>query len=275
MSKRLALSMALVWSTAAVGLTVSLVSVEQEIEIGKEAQAYVREQVPELGDGEVSGYVQDIGRKLVAHAPGPEYPYSFSVANYKELNAFALPGGPVWIHRGAIRAAGNESQMVGVLAHEIAHIAQRHTADRLTKSIITGGLLELLSSVLGEDRKSEAARLGAGLFAQGLFLKFSRDDEREADRVGLEMMDAAGWDPRGMVEFMQVLRAQQGRDPSAVEVFLSTHPSPEGRVDEVRAMIDGRSDGRRDSRRFQQVHERLDRLPPAESMRTSDGGGPE
>lgn len=268
--RKLALSALLIWLWPAAWLVaLQLVSVEQEIEIGKEAQAQVREQVPELRDAEIAEYVRDLGAALVAHAPGPEYPYSFSVANYKELNAFALPGGPVWVNRGIIRAAGNESQLVGVLAHEIAHIAERHAADQITKSVVANGLLGLLDSVLGDDRPAQVARIGSGLFAEGLFLKFSRDDERAADRVGLEIMREAGWNPRGMVEFMQTLRDAQGRDPGAVEVFLSTHPTPEGRIEELTSQTKGSADGRRDSRRFQQIRARLDRLPPAATMNTS------
>lgn len=243
-----------------------LVSVDDEIKIGREAQQQVKEQVPELTDGQVRSYVERIGRRLASHAPGPEYPYSFTVADYKEINAFALPGGPVWVHRGAIEAAETEAQFASVLAHEIAHIGQRHAADQLTKAVIANGLLGFFGALIGEDGSGRTARIAAGLFTQGLFLKFSRDDEREADRVGAEIMQRAGWDPRGMVEFFQVMRQRQGRDPSDVEVFLSTHPSPEGRVEQLRAEASRLGGGRRDSDDFQTTKRRLARLPPARPM---------
>lgn len=253
---------------AALFIAISLVSVNDEIAIGRQAQAQVRQQVPELSDSTVVGYVRDLGRRLAGRATGPRYPYSFSVANYSDINAFALPGGPVWVHRGAIDAARIESQFAGVLAHEIAHIAQRHAAEKLTKAMITEGLLGFLGAVLGNDGGARAAQIGARLMADGIFLKFSRDDEREADRVGVQIMRRAGYDARGMIEFLQILREKQGRDPSSVQIFLSTHPSPEGRIEQLRQEVArAGAGGRRDSDRFQQVRRRLDRLPAAPRAR--------
>lgn len=258
-------SVVIFWlALASAATAISLVSVDQEIAIGRDANAQVKKQTPEMTDAQVLGYVRGIGRRLASHAAGPRYPYSYSIANYKEINAFALPGGPVWIHRGAIEAARTESQLVGVLAHETAHISRRHAADQLTKSMMANGLLTLLGAVLGNGGGAHTAEAAARLLAGGYMLKFSRDDERDADRVGAEIMRRAGWDNRGMLEFMQVLRARQGRDPSAVEVFLSTHPAPASRVTELRSVV--RAGGRRDSRRFHQMRERLARARPARSM---------
>lgn len=243
---------------------ISLISVDQEIRIGRETNAQVRKQTPQVTDGQVLAYVRGIGRQLAAHAGGPKYPYTYSIANYKEINAFALPGGPVWVHRGGIEAARNESQLVGVLAHETAHIAQRHAADRLTKSAMANGLLTLLGAVLGNGGGARTAEVAARFMAGGYMLKFSRDDEREADRVGAAIMRRAGWDNRGMLEFMQVLREKQGRDPSAVETFLSSHPAPAGRIADLRSVV--RAGGRRDSTRFHQIRTRLSHLGPARRM---------
>jgi predicted Zn-dependent protease len=246
----------------------SLVSVEQEVQIGREAQQEVRAKVPELRDSAATRYVDDLGRRLAAHAPGAKYPYSFQIANYRELNAFALPGGPVWVHRGVLEAARSESQIAGVMAHEVAHIAQRHAASQLTKAMVANGLLGLLSAALDNNSRGDAAaRIGAAFATQSLFMKFSRDDEREADRVGTRIMQAAGWDPHGLLEFMEILRDEQKRSPGSVEVFLSSHPSPASRVDELRSMVSGKS-GRRDSETFEQIHRRLASLPPAQEMPT-------
>jgi len=248
----------------AIGL--QLISVSEEIALGKQAQRQVKAQVPELIDSMVASYVQSIGRRLVARAGGVKYPYSFSVANYKEINAFALPGGPVWVHRGAIVAAQNEAQLAGVLAHEIAHIAERHAADQLTKNLVANGLLGLLGAMLGNDGSARAAQTAAQILAGGYMLKFSRDDEREADRVGARIMRQAGWDAREMVAFMEILRRQQGRDPGSVTVFLSSHPGPGERADLLRADLRHTSGGRRDTSQFRDLHTRLNRLPPARSM---------
>jgi predicted Zn-dependent protease len=256
----------LIAASVAIG-SFTLVSVSDEIAIGRQANAQVRRQVPELTDDLVRDYVADLGRALVRATPGPRYPYSFSVADYRELNAFALPGGPVWIHRGVLQAATSERQVVGVLAHEIAHVAQRHAAEQLTQAMVANGLLGLLGALLGNDGGARAARIGASLLANGVFLKFSRDDEIEADRVGAEIMHRAGWDPRGLAEFMQILRREQGRDPSAVETFFSTHPSPEGRLERLEREAARLGGGRRDTGRFDRVRRRLRELPPARRMR--------
>jgi predicted Zn-dependent protease len=245
----------------------SLISVNQEIELGREAQRQVKAKVPQLNDATVVSYVQALGRRLTPHAGGPRYPYSFSIANYREINAFALPGGPVWINRGTIAAAQNEAQVVSVLAHEIAHISQRHAADHLTKGLVANGLLGLLGAMLGNDSGARAAQIAAQALAGGYMLKFSRDDEREADRVGARIMRKAGWDPREMVAFMETLRQRQGRDPSSVEVFLSSHPGPTERAQLLRTELRGVSGGRKDVDGFRQVRARLARLPPAKSMK--------
>lgn len=248
----------------------SLVSVQQEVEIGKEAQQEIRKQVPELRDATINSYVDSIGSRLAAHAPGAKYPYSFSVANYKEINAFALPGGPIWVHRGAIDAAQNEAQLAGVIAHEVAHISERHAAAQLTKATVANGLLGLLGAAMNNDGKgAAAARIGAAFATQSLFMKFSRDDEREADRVGVEILTRAGWDPHGLPEFLAVLRDQQKRAPSSVETFFSSHPAPASRVTELREVV-GTKAGRRDSTEFQTVQRRLDSLPPAQAMPTNN-----
>jgi predicted Zn-dependent protease len=245
---------------------VSLVSVSDEIALGRQTQRQITAKVHRVTDSTVTSYVQSVGRRLVARAPGPRYPYSFSVANHREINAFALPGGPVWIHRGAIAAAGNEAQLAGVLAHEVAHIAERHAANHLTKSLIANGLLGLLGAVLGNDPAARNAQIAAQLLAGGYMLKFSRDDEREADRVGARILRAAGWDAREMIAFMEILRNQQGRDPGSVEVFLSSHPGPAERAALLRSALQGVSGGRRDSDQFRQVRARLSRVAPAPPM---------
>ena len=124
-----------------------------------------------------------------------------------------------------------------MLAHEIAHVAQRHAADQLTKNLVANGLLGLLGAVLGNDRSARTAQAAAQVLAGGYMLKFSRDDEREADRVGARIMRQAGWDAREMIAFMEILRRQQGRDPGSVEIFLSSHPGPAERAELLRAEL--------------------------------------
>jgi predicted Zn-dependent protease len=243
----------------------SLVSVDEEIEIGQQANAQVRKEVAELRDTQVAAYVRGIGRRLAERAPGPKYPYSFSVADYREINAFALPGGPVWIHRGVLHAATNESQVAGVLAHEVAHIAQRHAASHLTKAIMANLGLGLLGAVLGNGGGAGAAQTAAAFLANGIFLKFSRDDEREADAVGLQLLRRAGWDGRGMVELFEILQRESKRNPRSVEVFFSSHPSPQDRIARLQAEA-GRGGGTRDTPQFQAIKARLQKMAPPRAM---------
>jgi predicted Zn-dependent protease len=245
-------------------LQISLVSVEQEIAIGKEANAQVRKEVPEVRDEQAVAYLRSIGQRLVRHAPGPKYPYSFTMADYREINAFALPGGPVWLNRGVLHTATNESQVAGVLAHEVAHIAQRHAADQLTKATVANLGLGLLGAVLGNGGGAGAAQMAAGFLTNGIFLKFSRDDEREADQVGLQILRKAGWDGRGMVELFQILQQEAKRNPGSVETFFSSHPPPQDRISRLQGLAG--SGGTRDSRQFQSMKARLMRLPAPKTM---------
>jgi predicted Zn-dependent protease len=260
--------MAVLLSAAAVPLHAqfSLVSVEDEIQIGREANAEIRREVPELTDGQVASYVRGLGQRLTSQAPGPKYPYSFSVANYREINAFALPGGPIWVHRGVMQTAVNESQLAGVLAHEVAHVAQRHAADQLTKGMVANGLLGVLGAFLGNSLGASAAQAAAGLVANGAFLKFSRDDELEADRVGLQIMRVAGWDARGMVEFFEIIGREANRDPSRLERLLSTHPAPQDRIRNLAPDVARSPASTRDTRQFQAIKTRLSRMSAARSM---------
>ena len=240
-----------------------LVSVKDEIAVGRQAQQQVRQQVPSLRDATVNRYIDALGRRIAARADGPRYPYSFDVANRRDINAFALPGGPIWVHRGLIDAAQNEAQLAGVLAHEVAHVANRHAAEQMTKGTVANVGLGLLGAFLGQGTGAQIAQLGAGLAANATMMKFSRDHEREADMKALRYMKGAGYDPRAMVEFLQVLRSRQGRDPGAVQTFFSSHPAPAERVRRLQQEANRLAGGRRDSAAFRAVQTRLDRLPRA------------
>ena len=245
-------------TTATGGL--QLVSVKDEIALGRQAQQQVRQQLPAVRDAQVNRYIDSLGDRIAARADGPRYPYSFDVANRREINAFALPGGPIWVHRGLIDAAQNEAQLAGVIAHEVAHISNRHAASQITKGTFANVGLGLLGAFLGDGRGSQIAQLGAGFAANAAMMKFSRDHEREADREALRYMKSAGYDPRAMVEFLQVLRARQGRDPGSVRTFFSSHPAPAERVRQLSQEANRLAGGRRDSAAFRTVQSRLDRL---------------
>lgn len=258
--KTLSFTLTMLALTASVA-TITLVSVEQEIAIGKQTNARVRKETPVVSDAAVVRYVRDVTSRLARAATGPKYPYSVAVADTRDINAFALPGGPVWIHRGVIEKATNESQVASVLAHEIAHIASGHAARQLTTAAVTNWGLNLLGSMLGNVGGAGGAQIAAGFLASGMFLKFNRDEEREADRVGLTLMSRAGWDGRGMVEMFEILKRESGRNPTSVEAFFSSHPTTDDRIKDVRAGVSAHRTGRRDSREFQVVKARLLKLP--------------
>jgi predicted Zn-dependent protease len=251
---------------AAVGLALTLVPVQEEIAIGREARRQVARATPIVQDPEVIGYVRAIGRRLAARSGGPDYPFSFDVANYREVNAFALPGGPVWIHRGAIAAAATEAQLAGVLAHEVAHIARRHAAGQLTRTIVAQWGLGFFGALLGNAGGGSTAQTVAQAAAGTAFLRFSRDDELDADRAGALIMHRAGWDARGLLEFMQGIERQARRRPSSVEVFFSTHPAPADRTARLRDIVPRFRGGTRDSAAFQRIRARLARMPAAAQM---------
>jgi predicted Zn-dependent protease len=236
---------------------ITLVSVEQEITVGKQANAQFRKETPELTDAATVRYVRDLTRRLSRVATGPKYPYSVAIANTREINAVALPGGPVWIYRGVLEHATNESQVVSVLAHEIAHIASRHAATQLTTVVMTKWSLNFLGSLLGNVGGAGGAQVAAEFLANGAALRFSRDQESEADRVGVALMGRAGWDGRGMVEMFEILKKVSGRDPSMVEAFFSTHPSPQERIKGLSSVVAAHRTGKRDSREFQVIKTRL------------------
>ncbi len=238
----------------------ALVSVEEEIEIGRSANDQARMQVPQLRDASVAGYVRDVGKRLARRAPGPKYPYSFTVADLPEINAFSLPGGPVWINRGVLAKAANESQMAAVLAHEIAHIAQRHGADRLTQGMVAKWGLGLLGALLGNLGGASTAQAAAGLLTGGVFLKFNRDEEREADRVGMAILTQSGWSGEGMVELFKMLGREEKKDRENVDAFLSSHPSPQDRIESL-SQVSRRRGGTGDSEQFRSIKARLARLP--------------
>ena len=245
---------------------ITLMSVDEEIKIGREANADARKKIPVLGDEDVRTYVRHIGAQLAKAASGPRYPYSFAVANYKELNAFALPGGPVWINRGVLQTATNESQVAGVLAHEIAHIAQRHAAEKMSNAMVANLGLSAFGALLGNVGGASAARAVAGLGTNLWFLKFSRDDEAEADQVGLRILRRAGWDGRGMIELFEILKHEQGRNPGAVETFLSSHPAPQDRLSALRAEVSRARGGVHSTVKFQSIRTKLLKMSPARSM---------
>ena len=240
-----------------------LLSVADEVAIGKKAQAAMRAQTPAVRDPQVREYVSRIGHRLATAARGPAFDYTFDVANYRDLNALTLPGGHIWLYRGALVAAASESEAAGVLAHEVAHVELRHAARQISYAVMANMGLELLGALLGNTSGAMTSRVAAGALTSGAFLSFSRDDEREADREGTRILARAGWDPRGLLMFLQTARTAAGQKGAAAGGFFSTHPSFDSRVASLRSEAAALPRGRADDPAFADVKRRLSRLPPA------------
>lgn len=209
---------------------------EQDIELGRQSAAKVAGQVPLLRDERVVNYVRQLGAKLAAKAPGYSFPYQFAVIATKEINAFALPGGFVFINAGALAAAKNEGELAGVMAHEISHVALRHGTNQASKAYLAQAGLDILRNIAGgadADLGDIVARIG-GAGANMLFLKFGRTAETQADLEGAHIMAAAGYDPRDMANFFKTLEAMGGQ---RVPQLLSDHPDPGNRVAAINNLL--------------------------------------
>jgi len=215
----------------------NLFSKQQDIQLGREAAAEIRKKVKIVHNRDLENYVRGIGQKLAAQPEAGDYPYSFEVVDDKSINAFALPGGPTFVYTGLLLAAEDDAQVAGVLAHEIAHVALRHGTNQASKAnliqlpaMIAGGLLG------GGSMLGQLARLGIGLGANSVLLKFSRTAESQADQLGAEIMAGAGYNPIELARFFEKLEAQTGKG-SALSQFLSDHPNPGNRVQAVENVI--------------------------------------
>lgn len=215
----------------------NLFSPAQDVQLGKEAAAEIEKQVAVVNNQPLVDYVNNIGKKLIAQPEAGQYPYTFKVVYDKSINAFALPGGPSYVHTGLILAADNEAQIAGVVAHEVAHVALRHGTSQVTKAQALQLLAGLGGVVAGGGLLGQLAQMGAGLGANSLILKFSRSAESDADLLGARMMAKAGYDPIEMAKFFEKLEAQEQSSGRSIPQFLSDHPNPGNRVKAVSAEV--------------------------------------
>jgi len=204
---------------------------DQEIKAGEEASADVLKKMPVLPEGDpVTLYIQHLGAQLTAHAPGEQWPYHFRVVNQKEINAFALPGGPIFINMGTIQAADNEAELAGVMAHEISHVVQRHATRAATKQMKVQMPLQILGALLGRSSLGQLAAAGISFGAGSYFMKNSRQNESEADLIGTDIMYDSGYNPQAMADFFTKLEKEGG---AAGPQFFSDHPNPGNRAGAV------------------------------------------
>ncbi len=235
----------------------NLFSPEQDVELGKMSAQEIVRQVPIMNDEPTVNYVQQLGARLAAKAPGHAFPYQFAVVGSRDINAFALPGGFVFVNAGAITAAKTEGELAGVVAHEIAHVALRHGTNQASKAYVAKRGIGILGSVFGDGELGDAVSVLGGAGANMIFLKFGRTAEIQADLEGARLMAAAGYDPRDMAKFFETLDAEGGR---RAPEMLSDHPDPGNRVAAINEIVPSLQMSPkpvRDTPEFKQIKSRL------------------
>ena len=253
----------------------------EDVQAGREAAAEVRKQMPMLDDDQVDDYVERIGDRLVENIPAEfqhnEFHYTFDVVNLREINAFALPGGPMFAHRGMLESANTEGEVAGVLAHEISHVALRHgTAQASAATPYQIG--QIGSAILGAIIGGRTGQVvsGVGQFGFGAaFLKYSREYEKQADILGAQIMARTGYDAREMANMFRTIEKEGNGGPE----WLSNHPNPGNRAEYItrEAQTLRVQNPIRNTQEFQGVQARLERMPPAptteEAARAANKGG--
>ncbi len=243
----------------------NLFSRDQDIQLGREASAEIEKELPLVKDTRVTRYVSELGNRLARFAPGDSnYPWEFKVVDSQDINAFALPGGFIYVNRGILEAADNEAQVAGVIAHEIGHVVMRHGTHRASQVMLAQMPLAIFGSILGQGTSlgAQLAQLGIGLGVNSILLKNSRGAESQSDRIGTYMLYHAGYDPHAMAQFFEII---QQKYPQRTIEFFSDHPNPENRIAKVDALIPELGptrDWTTDSREFQLAKAETLRMPP-------------
>jgi Zn-dependent protease with chaperone function len=259
---------------------------KQDVELGREAAAEVRQQYPIIQDERIARYLTKLGDRLVAAAPSdlkePVYEYSFTPVNLKEINAFALPGGPMFVHRGMFDAGASEGEVVGVMAHELSHVLLRHGTANASKAQNPWLQLGQLAGAVGGAVVGGAA---GGAIAQGsqfglgtLLLRYSRDFEKQADLLGSQIMARAGYDPRALAHMFETIERESKSSGGSGPQWMSSHPNPGNRtqyINQEAGLLTITTDA--DASEFEPIKSTFASLPPAKSMadlaRSGGSGG--
>jgi beta-barrel assembly-enhancing protease len=250
---------------------------EQDVQIGREAAAEVRKQYPIITDDNVEGYLERLGDRLVEAAPRelnhPVFQYSFTPVNLKDINAFALPGGPMFVNRGMIEAANTEGEVAGVMAHELAHVLLRHGTANASKQqgAQIGAIAGMIAGAIVGGGWGNVIAQGSQFGLGTWLMKYSREYERQADLVGAQIMARAGYDPRELAHMFETIQ-KQGRNGGPE--WLSSHPNPGNRTQYINKEAEQLRIGPRPSGQgFQQARTRLAQMPPARTMAEMERNG--
>jgi hypothetical protein len=240
-------------------------SPQDDITLGKQAATDAEKQLPLCHAPRVDAYLTELGTRLAQKLPtgGVQYPFEFHCVNDKAINAFALPGGYVFVNRGVIEAADNEAQLAAVMAHELSHVALRHGTNQATKAMLAQTGLGIFGAVFGDSTGGALLTTLGSFTAGGVLLRYSRTAESQADVMGTQVLYDTGYDPRAMAQFFEKLEAEtKGKNPPE---FFSDHPNPEHRVErvdeEVERLGGAPPNAKRDSAEFEAIKREVLALP--------------
>jgi predicted Zn-dependent protease len=204
-----------------------------EVALANTFASQLEQEAPPLNDALADNYLDALGRRIAAASKRSDLDYTFKVIDSEEINAFTIGGGRVYVNRGLIEQADNESELAGVIAHEIGHNVGKHTAKNLSKQLLYYGITAVGSELIEQksEKWAEVFKQAGGVVSFFVTMKYSRDDERDADYLGVYNLYEIGYDPKGMVTLFEKFRKMQGYEPSRLEVFFMTHPKPSERME--------------------------------------------
>ena len=252
---------------AAAAMSGCAVSQQQEVQMGQQYSAQIAQQLPLINDPEVVRYINVLGDSIAHVTSRRDLDWHFYVVNSSEVNAFAVPGGYVYVNRGLIERATRMDELAGVLGHEIGHVVRRHTVKQMQQQ--QGASIGVtLACILTQVCNNQASNTAINLGANALFAKFSRTDEAQADEEGFKNVVRAGISPEGLVTMFQKLIDERKTSPGAVDAWFATHPLEENRIADVQRLINTLTPAElkqltRDSQNFHTFKSRLATLPAA------------
>src|SRR5215467_2497821 len=256
----------------------NLFSPQQDVQVGKQAASDAQRKLPMCNSKRADAYLTQLGKRLTDHlnTNGAQYPWEFHCVNDRSINAFALPGGYVFVNRGAIEAADNEGELAAVMAHELSHVALRHGTNQATKAQAAQAGVGIFGAIFGGSTGGALLTQLGSFTAGGVLLKYSRSAETQADVMGTQVLYDSGYDPRSMAQFFEKLEQEtKGKNPPE---FFSDHPSPDHRVERVNEEIDKLggipANAQRDSAEFEAVKREVMKLPVVKkNVPRADAGG--
>ncbi|HYW06971.1 MAG TPA: M48 family metallopeptidase [Longimicrobium sp.] len=236
-ARRAAVGVALCGAAATSGC--ASVGTQQEVQLGADYSRQIEQQLPMVRDQASLQYLNNLGRQLAAAADPRGIPYTFRIVNSDAINAFAVPGGFIYINRGTIERSANLSELVGVLSHEIAHVAERHSLEQMERAQGANTLVSILYGGVLRRNPGAVEQVAVQGVGSAVFAGYTRDAEREADRGAVTVMVRTGYNPNGLATFFQTLMTENQRNPGRVAQWFATHPTTQERIANTRTTIAG------------------------------------